>query len=357
MTATTIPLPRKMPAALAVGAFLKNTVCAIDGDRAILSPPNGNLDDPAAIAGFEDAVAGMMARPDWSARIVAHDLHPDFHSTRWAMNQDLPTLAVQHHHAHIAAVLAEHGCLEPALGMALDGFGLGPGRQAWGGELLAVTGARYERLGHLALMAQPGGDIAARQPWRMAAAALARMGQGDAIARRFAGQPQAPYLARVIEAQLNCPPTSSAGRLFDAAAGLLGLHPVADFEGQAPMALEALVSRPTVLDKGWRITDGVLDLLPLLEALLDRTPEDGANLFHGTLAAALTDWATQAADNTGIRQVALSGGCLFNKVLRQQMTERLSSLGLSPLLPITVSPGDPGISLGQAWVAAQSLCP
>ena len=355
MSATTVTLPRRLPAVLAVGAFLKNTVCAIDGDRAILSGPNGNLDDPAAIAGFEQAIATLMARPGWLPLLVAHDLHPDFHGTRWALNQARPTVAVQHHHAHIAAVLAEHGCFEPALGLALDGFGLGPGRQAWGGELLAVSGARFERLGHLALMAQPGGDIAARQPWRMAAAALARMGRSDAIASRFADQPQARYLDRMIAAGINCPMTSSAGRLFDAAAGLLGIHPVAAFEGQAPIALEALVTGPAVLADGWRITDGVLDLLPLLEALLDRSPEDGANLFHGTLAAALTDWAAGAAERTGLSRVALSGGCLFNRVLRQEMTRRLSALGLTPMLAVAVSPGDPGISLGQAWVASQSL--
>jgi hydrogenase maturation protein HypF len=189
----------------------------------------------------------------------------------------------------------------------------------------------------------------------MAAAALVRMGRSDAIATRFAAQPQARYLERVIEAGINCPMTSSAGRLFDAAAGLLGIHPVAAFEGQAPMALEALVTRPTVLADGWRIENGVLDLLPLLEALLDRSPEEGANLFHGTLAAALTAWAAGAAEQTGLRRVALSGGCLFNRVLRHEMTGRLSTLGLTPMLAVAVSPGDPGISLGQAWVASQSL--
>ncbi len=352
MSPTIIILPRPLPEVLAVGAFLKNTLCAIQGNRAVLSPAIGNLDSPEAIGAFERAAHDLAQTLGLAPVLLAHDLHPDFYSTRWAESQAAPRRAVQHHHAHIAAVAAEHGLEEPVIGLALDGFGLGPGKQSWGGELLLVDGTDYRRLGHLALLAQPGGDLAARQPWRMAAAVFHRLGRGDEIVRRYASQSGAALLNRIIAQNINCPLTSSAGRLFDAACGLLGVHPVADFEGQAPMALEALVTRPRALSGGWTIENGVLDCLALMEALIGREAADGADLFHGTLIAAMSEWAALAAEETGIRKIAMSGGCFFNKVLRHGLNEGLAARGLTPLLPRQASPGDPGVSLGQAWVAA-----
>lgn len=346
-------LPHSCPGVLALGGFLKNTLCAVKGDQAFLSPVLGDLDNAAALRAFEDAAAAMRRDLALKPRLLAHDLHPDFYSTRWAQAQPESSLAVQHHHAHIAAVAAEHGIMGPLIGLALDGFGLGPGGQSWGGELLRVDGAAFRRLGHLHEVAQPGGDRAAREPWRMAAAWLARLGRRTEIATRFAAQPAAAHLAAVIAAGVHCPPTSSAGRLFDAACGLLGVHPVADFEGQAPMALEAMVRRPRALAGGWRLgDDGVLDFLPLMAALTGLEPEDGADLFHGTLIAAFADWAAWAAEREGVAQIALSGGCLFNRVLRDGLVTALTARKLQPLTPILASPGDPGLSLGQAWVAA-----
>ena len=191
----------------------------------------------------------------------------------------------------------------------------------------------------------------------MAAATLHRLGRGDEIAARYRQYPAAVMLGSVIAKGVNSPPTSSAGRLFDAACGLLDVCPVAEFEGQAPMALEAMVRRPRVLEGGWTIgADGVLDCLPLLSVLLDQCdPADGADLFHGTLVAALADWAAGAAATAGIDSVAMGGGCFFNKVLRLGLAEALTARGLKPLLPVAASPGDPGVSLGQAWVAATAL--
>lgn len=352
MTNTVITLPRQFPETLAVGAFLKNTLCAIQGRQALVTPAIGNLDSPQAIADFERAAGELLDALQLKPALIAHDLHPDFYSTRWAESQTSPALAVQHHHAHIAAVAAEHGLEEPVIGLALDGFGLGPGNQSWGGELLLVDGADYRRIGHLAPMAQPGADLASRQPWRMAAAVFHRLGRGDEIAGRYGTYPGAALLDHIIGKGLNSPLTSSAGRLFDAACGLLGVHPVADFEGQAPMALEAMVSRPRIQGGGWTISEGVLDLLPTMEALIDQDAADGADLFHGTLVAALLDWAQKAAETAGIRKVAMGGGCFFNKVLRQGLEDGLAARGLIPLLPLSASPGDPGVSLGQAWVAA-----
>lgn len=348
---TVISLHRPLPPVLAAGAFLKNTLCSIEGCQAVISPAIGNLDSAEAILDFEAAADGLMAEMTAPPELFAHDLHPDFYSSRWAQAQKAPSLAVQHHHAHIAAVAAEHGHDGPIIGLALDGFGLGPGNQSWGGELLWVDGPDFRRLGHLAPMPQPGGDVAAREPWRMAAAILHRLGRGAEIPDRFTAHAAAKMLPAILERGLNSPLTSSAGRLFDAACGLLGVHPVAEFEGQAPMALEAMVSAPRILSGGWGLQDGVLDCLPLMESLLGRDAADGANLFHGTLVAAMTDWALQAAEQHGLQRVALGGGCFFNKVLRQGLTASLEAVGLEPLLPLQVSPGDPGVSLGQAWIA------
>ena len=354
--AVAVPLAREYPDVLALGAHLKNTVTVIRADKAYVSHVAGDLNTPDAIAAFEAAVDALLAETGARPLLVAHDLHPDFHSTRFAQTLGLPTLAVQHHHAHGAAVIAEHGLEGSVLALALDGFGLGPGNQSWGGELLAVDGAGYERLGHLAELAQPGGDAAAREPWRMAAAALYRLGRGDEIAARFAAHKHAAMIGGILERGLNSPPTSSCGRLFDAACGLLGVRPLAEFEGQAPMELEALADAPQVLEAGWRIDDaGVLDCLPLLAELATCDARQGANLFHGTLAAALCDWVGWAAARTGIAKVVLGGGCFFNKVLGRALARHLDVAGIAAHFPSALSPGDPAISLGQAVIAARSV--
>lgn len=350
---TVVPLGGAYPDVLALGAFLKNTVCAIRGDAAYVAHGIGDLDSPSAIDEFEDVVASLVAETGVRPVRVAHDLHPDFHSTRFAKTLGAPTLAVQHHHAHAAAVMAEHKICGPVVALALDGFGLGPANQSWGGELLWTDGARYRRLGHLSLLRQPGGDVAARQPWRMGAAALHALGRGHEIADRFGAHAASRMLGGVLERGLNSPHTSSCGRLFDAACGLLDVRPVADFEGQAPMDLEALADAPAVLAGGWSIdADGVLDMRPLLAALTTAEPRQGANVFHGTLAAALAEWAQRAVAATGAAAVVLGGGCFFNAVLRRLVGEGLAKAGIKAFAPVRLSPGDPAISVGQALVAA-----
>jgi len=353
--ATVVALARDYPDVLALGAFLKNTVCVIRGDRAYVSEPIGDLDSPAAISAFEANVEALLAETGASPRFVAHDLHPEFYSTRFATTLEFRALPVQHHHAHAAALMAEHKLEEPVLALTLDGFGLGPGNQSWGGELLLAEGADYRRLGHLAHLPQPGGDTAAREPWRMAAAALHALGRGDEIAERFAAQPHAGMLAEMLARGVNSPETSSCGRLFDAAAGLAGLRPVAEFEGQAPMELEALASAPEVMADGWRIDDaGVLDTKPMLARLGELNPVAGANLFHGTLAAALVDWVRRAADATGIGKVVMGGGCFFNAVLSRELASGLRDIGVLAYFPGALSAGDPAVSVGQALIAART---
>jgi hydrogenase maturation protein HypF len=359
--AAVIPLPRRMAPAIGMGAFLKNTVTLIDGDRAFVSQSIGHTDTPDAIAAMEEMARRLIDFTGVRPSAIAHDWHPDFPSTRFAAvladQLGVGTIAVQHHHAHVAAVAAEHGHDGPLLGLALDGFGLGPDNAAWGGELLSVDGADFKRLGSLHPLLQPGGDIAAREPWRMGAAALHALGRGAETTSRWPDRPAAALLPRVMDKGLNCPETSSAGRLFDAAAALLNVCDVAEFEGQAPIALEALVTQPVVLPDGWRLSaDGVLDFRPLLAALADAGDAvDGANLFHGTLAAAMTEWVRAAIERSGgaTRTVAFSGGCFYNKVLSADLGSRLEAEGISVLCPALLGPGDPAISLGQAFVASQ----
>ena len=341
---------------LGVGAFLKNTLCLIHDGTAVVSEGVGDLDTPEAIRHFEATASQLCSEAGVRPQLIAHDLHPDFFSTRFAGASGVSTLAVQHHHAHIAAIMAEHCVDGPVIGLALDGFGLGPGNQSWGGELLRVDVDGYRRLGHLALLKQPGGDVAAREPWRMAAAVLHRLGRQDEIASRFQAMPAAANLGMMLARGINCPPTSSAGRLFDAACGLAGLRPVAEFEGQAPMELERLASDPIVDPEGWTIDESnVLDLLPVLSRLPAFDPVLAARLFHGTFAHALAQWAGDTARVQGISVIALGGGCFLNRVLTGQLSRILTAQGLSVLTAQKVTPGDQGLSLGQAWIAARAV--
>ncbi|WP_137042938.1 carbamoyltransferase HypF [Pseudolabrys sp. FHR47] len=351
-----VQLVRSVPSVLAVGGLLKNTVTVTRGREAYVSQHIGDLDTAEGIRFFEQTISHLLSLLDVQPVAIAHDLHPDFASTRFAQAFGRPTIPVQHHHAHVAAIAAEHGIEAPVLGLVLDGFGRGSDGGAWGGELLLTDGARFTRLGHLAPMAMPGGDLAAREPWRMASAVLHGLGRGDEIATRFTGKSLAPHLAAMLAAG-GVPATTSAGRLFDAAAGLLGICDAQAYEGQAGMQLEALVRQPRTLQQGWCIDNGVLDLAVLMRMLatpgFDRMR--GAELFHGTLAAALADWAAQAAGATGTSTVALGGGCFLNRVLTEATAQALRARGLQPLIARALPPNDGGLSLGQAWVAALTL--
>lgn len=358
--AQVVALPGMMRPVLAAGAWFKNTLCAARDGQACLSRGVGDLDNPDACREHETIAQDLL---DWlggKPQAIAHDLHPDFHSSRHAAalaaQLQVPLIGVQHHHAHIAAIAAEHGHAGPLLGVALDGVGLGTDDMAWGGELLLVDGARFRRLGHLQPLPLPGGDRAAREPWRMAAAGLHLLGRNDEIARRFAQQAGAATVAAMLQRGLNCPLTSSMGRYFDAAAGLLGVSEVMEFEAQAAIELERLaaVHGPVApLAGGYAIdAHGVLDLQPLLTVLAEGNDAGhGAALFHATVAAALADWVGRAARRLGSAAVALGGGCFLNRILREALQPALEAQGLQVLSARQLPPGDSAISLGQAWVA------
>lgn len=357
-----IPLAKGGPSVLALGGYLKNTVCVTKGNQAYLSQHVGGLDNAAAIGFLEETVAHLLAILEVRPDLVAHDLHPDFASTRLALRLadelGVPALAVGHHQAHIAAICAEHGVNEPVIGLAIDGVGLGPDGGAWGGELLRMDGADCRRLGHLRPLRLPGGDRAAREPWRMALAALYDGGHGEHIGawleRHHPQRDAAPLLA-MLACDLRCPPTSSLGRWFDAVAGLLGQRAAASYEGQAAMELEGLAAAhgPVApLADGFVIADGNLDLFPLLGALLESADASrGAALFHATLAAGLAEWLLAAAAREAVTTVVIGGGCAMNALLMTALRPRLETGGLTVYEAEQAPPNDGGLALGQAWVA------
>ena len=358
-----IKLARSGPAVLACGGWLKNTVCLTRGDEAFVSQHIGDLDNAASCEAMEQTAHHLMKLLEIEPSVVAHDLHPDFFSTRFAVElseqRGLPIRGIQHHHAHVAAVMAEHKLTGPVLGLALDGVGLGWDGGIWGGELLRVDASGATRFGHLRELPLPGGDRAAREPWRMAASALHLLGRDDEIERRFPF-PAAPHVKQMLAQRFNTPLTSSAGRWFDAAAGLLGVKDRCAFEGEAAMLLEGLAHRVgTVapLVDGYAVNvDGTLDLLPLVERIAEtKDAAAGAALFHATLSAALAHWVECAVAATGLADIVLGGGCFANELVSRALRQELSELGLNVYEGRQVPPNDGGLSLGQAWVTLQAF--
>ncbi|WP_114417845.1 carbamoyltransferase HypF [Marinospirillum perlucidum] len=349
---------------LALGGFLKTSSCLIRQGEACLSQYIGDLDQAATCERLEASVEQLCNLLDTRPRLVCSDLHPDFYSSRLAerlaREAQIPWLQVQHHHAHVAAVMAEYGLHQEVLGLVLDGHGLGEDGQARGGEVLSVTTQGFTRLGALAPLSLPGGDAAAREPWRLAAAVLQQLGENDRLEQQFAREPHFQVLLKVLQRPGLCPVTTSGGRLFDAAAGLLGICTHQAYEAQAALLLEAAaatVSLPISPPRLWTLQQGELSFWPLLAELAGWTGsrEEGAALFHAVLVDGLSEWLVQMAGKTGLQQLVLTGGCFFNALLRGQLIASLEARGLQVYFPSRVSPGDAGLSLGQAWVAQWAL--
>ena len=361
----TVPLPQAVaPRVLAFGAWLKNTAGLLDGEHFVVSGLHGDLAGPDACAALDRSIDALVQRAGGRIDAVAHDLHPDFYSTHlardWAARLGVPACAVQHHHAHIAVVQAEHG-VDDVIGLALDGVGLGSDGTAWGGEVLRSTATGFERLGHLPPLRMPGGDVAAREPWRMAAALLSAVGRPEHIEPRFApvvGPEAARIVATLLARGLHCPVTTGAGRWFDAVAGLLGLSVRQAEEAEAAVALEHAATAWLEQHPATSVEQPGLDLRPLVSGWLDSAPADAgkaAAQFHLALTQGLVNVAQAAARTHGLRHVALAGGCFFNRLLSQRVTLGLQQHGLQVLRPQAVNCGDAGLALGQAWVAAQRL--
>jgi hydrogenase maturation protein HypF len=350
------PLPAtNLPArsVLALGASLKVTVATLAGGELVVGRHLGDLGNPRAEAAFRAEVRRMLAFCRVEPEAVAVDLHPDFPSVLFAEQElaPIPVLRVQHHHAHLAAVLAEHevGSKERAVGIVLDGFGHGADGAIWGGEVLVGGYGRCERVAHLRYVAQPGGDRAAVEPARMGTALLA---DADLDERAWSGFDR--RVAAICSSDALSPRTSSAGRLFDGAAAILRLAPERqDFEGEAAVRLEDAVDPSCDDAYPLPLDDGVLDTRELVRALVrDAAPvgQRAARLING-----LADGLVRAVPEQDSQLVVLAGGCMVNRPLVARLASRLERKGARVLLPCRLPPGDGGVSAGQAAVAACRL--
>lgn len=348
-----IQLPHSIPCTLAVGGHLKNTICITRDDEAFVSQHIGSMNNKATIDFFHETLNHFLSFLDVKPERIAHDLHPDFYTTRFAQAHGLPTYAVQHHHAHLAAVAAECHLEEVTLGLALDGYGYGTDGGSWGGELFLLDGTKFQRLGHFKPLPQIGGDVASREPWRMAVAILHFLGMTKQIKQQFGHQGNVQALCELLDKNISITWTSSCGRLFDAVSALLNITYRSQYEGHAAMMLESFVTEPTVVAHGWKITDQHFDMFPTIARLINVDAVLGANMFHGTLIAGLTEWVYQWAQKLNVSKVLLSGGCFHNQVLSRGLSKNLSKLKITAILPRLLPPNDGGLSLGQAWIAGR----
>jgi hydrogenase maturation protein HypF len=357
-----IPLSSANHSLLAMGAQQKNTFSLVKDGQAFISSHIGDLDDPDTEADFLREIASMQRLFDISPQTVVCDLHHDYASTRLAKEFGLPLISVQHHHAHFASVLAEHGITTPALGFIWDGTGYGADGTIWGGETLFGGAASFDRLGNILPFSLPGGEAAVHEPWRVALSVCAIASGHEEAIRLFPKREQeARLLLQAVEAGLNAPQTTSMGRLFDAVAVLCGRNETVSFEGQAAIALEQIADETepeayafSILRENER---WIYDWRPVLQrVILDAasglSPSRISMRFHRALADLLAGAATLHYKDCSFSVVALSGGCFQNELLLRLGTSALEKEGFAPRINRLVPCNDGGISYGQAAVAS-----
>jgi len=369
---------------LAAGTELKNAFTLLDGRRAYVSQHIGDMENQATLEFYEEMLERFLRWFRLEPGVVAHDLHPDYLATRFARRfaseHDVPLVGVQHHHAHIASVMAENGVTAPVIGLALDGTGYGTDQAIWGCEFMVADRADFERAGHLAYVPLPGGDAAVRHPYRVALSHLHAAGEDDVAewgVRLFplVDESEIKLVSQQITKRVNCIDTSSAGRLFDAASALLGVCTEISYEAQAAIELESLVDRKTASvtsgphypfsldpgrdangrERGFIIDAGpaVLGMLADVAAGTDRGLI--AEAFHNTVARFSFDAARWISEISGLSTVALSGGVFQNRYLLASLVELLERGGFRVLLNREVPTNDGGVSLGQAVVGGERL--
>lgn len=352
------------PTILAGGGEQKNTFCLLKGSQAFVSEHIGDLANMAVLASYEQAIAHYQQLFAAVPAVTAYDLHPEYLSTKYILSLPLTSIGVQHHHAHIASVLAEHGLDEPVIGVAFDGTGYGADGNLWGGEFLLADCRQFTRLAHCSYLPLPGGSKAIQEPWRLAAwLAYEQHGWSgvEAVLPLRPALPNGWQLAIEAARQgLNTPLTSSAGRLFDAAAALLGVRTHCHYEGQAAIELEQLAVGCTGQLWPYQLLDGPvsqLDFKPTFAALMTgaargQSKGELAASFHRTVAAALVNMTRRLCRQTGIKKVVLSGGVFQNILL---LTEVMTALqpDYEVLINRKVPPNDGGLALGQAVIARE----
>ncbi|MGA2807091.1 MAG: carbamoyltransferase HypF [Terracidiphilus sp.] len=373
-----VPLPLDAPPLLAVGGHLKNVFALARGRFAYQSQHLGDLENLTGLEFFKESLDHLMRTFEIEPRTVVHDLHPGYLSTgwakEWARERGLDLIAVQHHHAHVAGCMAEHGLTGEVIGLALDGTGYGTDGRIWGGEVLLSKLDGFERFAHLDYVPMPGGEAAIKEPWRMAFGHLRAAGfdleSPETLALVGASQQEARVLKRMMERNLNSPLTSSLGRLFDAAAAVVLGRRVVDYEAQAAIELEGIAVDEPDDEPGYTMDCAAGDwdarnplrigCAPLWHELVDdlRAGVSRARIaarFHAGVAAGFVHAAVLARDATGVRQVAVSGGCMHNRRLARLLRAKFEADGFEVFQHARVSPGDGGLSYGQAAVAAAIL--
>ncbi len=376
-----VQLPLETPPLLAVGGHLKNVFALARGKFAYQSQHLGDLENLTGIQFFNESLDHLMRTFEIEPGVVVHDMHPGYQSTawakEWAAERGLRLVAVQHHHAHIAACMAENDVDETVIGLALDGTGYGTDGHVWGGEVLICSLDEFERFAALENVPMPGGEASIRAPWRMALGHLQAAGfdVADAAVLSMLGakKEEANVLSRVIERRVNTPMTSSCGRLFDAVASVVLQRREVHYEAQAAIELEGIaIHEPWDLELApryevemcggnWPQREPVrLNVSPLWQGIVDdlRRGEAKARIaagFHASIAAAFVKACVLAREATAIGRVALSGGCMHNRRLAQLLRIGLEGAGFEALQHRRVSPGDGGLSYGQVAVAAATL--
>ena len=352
------------PHILAVGGELKNTFCLVGDGNAFLSQHVGDLKDYKTYSHFSCEIESWKNLLRVQPAVIAHDLHPAYLSTRFAAIARIPhKVGVQHHHAHIASVMAEHGLHQPLIGVALDGTGYGTDDTLWGGEFMVADRCDFERVAHFKAYRLPGGDKAVQEPWRMALSVLIAEGLEEEAGRKF---PAVKWhlVQKMVQAGFHSPLTSSAGRLFDAVAAILGLCDVTTYEAQAAIRLESIAdSRVTdqypfavqTSNRPW-----VLDFGPTIRAILAErrqgiAPGEISARFHNTMAASILHVCRCLRGQRDLNVVALSGGVFQNELLLRRTVEALQSRHFNVFTNTAVPLNDGGLALGQATVAAERM--
>ncbi len=357
---------------LACGADLKNTFCLTKGTYAFLSQHIGDMENYETFAGYQAAIEHFQRLFRVNPRAVAYDLHPDYLATRYALElaetQGLRLVPVQHHHAHVVSCMAENGVDGEVIGVALDGTGYGTDGHIWGGEFLLADCRRFRRLGHLKYVPLPGGDAATKRPYRMAVSHLLSAFGEEALDLplelwKQIEPPELALIRRMMAAKVNCPLTSSCGRLFDAVSALLGVRGVVNYEGQAAIELEMLTAEGVDEVYDWSPPSSypiIIDPAPVLQGVVSdlRRGVDRAVIsakFHNTIADVIVGVSRVARERTGINRVALSGGVFQNMYLLGRTLDGLESRGFEALIHHQVPTNDGGIALGQAVIANARL--
>ncbi len=351
---------------LACGGELKNTFCLTKRNYAILSQHIGDLENYETLQFFEETLANLKKLFRVEPRAVAHDLHPLYISTRYALALDgLPKAGVQHHHAHIASCMAENGLRDKVIGVAFDGTGYGTDGKIWGGEFLVADFARFERRAHFRYVPLPGGDVAIRQPWRAALTYVRDAIPGKFLPIAFEGvrDRDVAVVRTMLERNLNTVDTSSCGRLFDAVASLCGLRHEINFEGQAAIELEMIASPSIGEHYGFDIAASEpwqIDFRPMIAAIVDEvnggvSARDVSAKFHNTLAKVIAEVCLRLRRAEGLNRVCLSGGTFQNMKLLTKAVSGLRANGFDVYMHSKVPPNDGGIALGQAVIANELL--